>query len=477
MEGSTVQQLKAARLERELSLEQVSRATHIRVHYLEAMEAGEFRRIPSRAQARGFLRAYAEYLGLDPLPFLNELDGNFPAPSPEEQLPGAPNQPQPSTNTPTPTQTVYNSTAPAAGAEEVEIDSPEANAIFREIGAGLLHQRELLGLSLDDVVRHTHLRKHYLQALEAGDLKGLPSPVQGRGMLKNYAAFLGLDPEPLLLRFAEGLQARLAVKQAAQPRPETPEPERKPVLPPAVRRILSGDLMIGGLLTIFLVGFMVWGAVRIFSINTESVSTPTAPSIADVLIAGSATETPTLQAATEEAPPAVETVPVEVVVETEEVPPADTEEPGSSGENSSGEQTEEGEATPQTTPPGGAAGQGSVQVYLTVRQRAWMRVTVDGRTEFEGRVIPGSAYDFAGSRQVEILTGNGAALQIFYNQEDLGVMGNNGEVVNRIFSMEGIVTPTPTITPTGTPTPRFTETPRPSPTQRPGDTPIVPALP
>ena len=95
-----------------------------------------------------------------------------------------------------------------------------------------------------------------------------------------------------------------------------------------------------------------------------------------------------------------------------------------------------------------------MQVYVTVRQRAWMRVTVDGEIEFDGRVIPGSAYQFAGENQVEILTGNGAGLQIFFNQEDLGTMGLFGQVVQRVFTPQGIQTPTPTITVTGTATPR-----------------------
>jgi cytoskeletal protein RodZ len=101
------------------------------------------------------------------------------------------------------------------------------------MGLLLQRQRDLLGLSLEDVERHTHLRTHYLRALEAGKLEDLPSPVQGRGMLKNYTTFLGLDPEPLLLRFAEGLQARLAAQQAAQPRKRAPavaEPPR-PISP------------------------------------------------------------------------------------------------------------------------------------------------------------------------------------------------------------------------------------------------------
>lgn len=470
MEGSAGQQLRAARQERELSIEQISSATHIRAHYLEAMEAGEFRRIPSRAQARGFVRAYAEYLNLDPTPLLGELELSFPSASYEGQPPtrNATQQPQ-APAPPTPSGTSQPVRVFPAAPEEPESVSPEADVIFGDIGRKLQHQRELLGLSLDDVDRHTHLRKHYLQALEAGDLKGLPSPVQGRGMLKNYAVFLGLDPEPLLLRFTEGLQTRLAAKQAAQPRPKREKAENKSVLPPAVRRFLSGDLMIGGFLTIFLVGFMIWGAVRIFTINTENVSTPTAPSIAEVLLAGSATETPTPAPIAEELAPPAATAPLEpLVIETEEVVTEQTPE---------GEGTLDGENTDSATATAGQSVQGSVQVYLTVNQRAWLRVLVDGKVELEGRVMPGSAYTFAGKRQVEILTGNAAALQIFYNQVDLGVLGNTGEVVDRIFSIEGIITPTPTITPTGTATPRFTGTPQPSSTPRPGDTPIVPALP
>jgi cytoskeletal protein RodZ len=57
------------------------------------------------------------------------------------------------------------------------------------------------------------LRKHYLKALEEGDYNALPSSMQGRGMLSNYAKFLGLDEENLLLQFAEGVQAIFAEKQ------------------------------------------------------------------------------------------------------------------------------------------------------------------------------------------------------------------------------------------------------------------------
>jgi hypothetical protein len=87
-----------------------------------------------------------------------------------------------------------------------------------------------------------------------------------------------------------------------------------------------------------------------------------------------------------------------------------------------------------------------------------MRATVDGKVEFEGRVMPGNAYPFVGGSVVEILTGNGAALQVFYNQLDMGVLGTFGQVVDRIYTVQGILNPTPTITRTPTTVPRVTPT-------------------
>jgi hypothetical protein len=117
-----------------------------------------------------------------------------------------------------------------------------------------------------------------------------------------------------------------------------------------------------------------------------------------------------------------------------------------------------------------------VQVYITVRQRAWVRVLVDSELQFEGRVIPGSAYTYSGDEQVEILTGNGAALYVFLNQQDLGTLGSYGQIVHRILTAQGALTPTPTITLTPTATEPATATATASATPRPGEA-TVPALP
>ncbi len=54
-----------ARTAKEVSLADVEAVTRIRQKYLEALETGEYSRLPRGTVARGFLRTYAAYLGLD----------------------------------------------------------------------------------------------------------------------------------------------------------------------------------------------------------------------------------------------------------------------------------------------------------------------------------------------------------------------------------------------------------------------------
>ncbi len=58
------QRLKEVRLAKHLSLEDVAKHTKIRASFLSAIERGEYHKLPSSSYAQGFVRNYAEYLGL-----------------------------------------------------------------------------------------------------------------------------------------------------------------------------------------------------------------------------------------------------------------------------------------------------------------------------------------------------------------------------------------------------------------------------
>lgn len=419
MSRSFGQELRQTRQARKLSLEEVARGTHIKLRYLEALERGDLQSLPSMTQARGFVRVYANYLNQDPQPFLDLLDGADAAA--QASAPYIP----------------YQADEPEPTEAEVALENARREMAARgdqlmvEIGQRIRQQREILGLSLEDVQRHTHLRPHYLSALEEGDLDALPSPVQGRGMLKNYASFLGMDPEPLLLVFAESIQAQHAARQPEPTRPRPPEKTTRQMSP--LRRLLSGDLFITGAIILLLVVFISWGVFQIASARSARTPEPEPPSIADVLVPSptvTVTQTPAPTTSSNggvviDPTLAVGTLQPTVAISLPEIDPS----------------------------------QGSLQVYISARQRAWMRVTVDGEVMFEGQVLVGSVYPFSGFERVEVVTGNGGGLIVYFGEQNLGPMGVFGEVVDRIYTAEGVQTPTPTITPTVTETPRFSPTP------------------
>jgi cytoskeletal protein RodZ len=57
--------LRAERHARKLSLEDISRATKIKVDILEKLEADDYAALPSPMYVKGFLKLYADYLKLD----------------------------------------------------------------------------------------------------------------------------------------------------------------------------------------------------------------------------------------------------------------------------------------------------------------------------------------------------------------------------------------------------------------------------
>jgi cytoskeleton protein RodZ len=69
--------LREARERRQLTWEQVETDTKIRAKYLRALEEEEFDSLPSGTYVRGFLRAYASYLGLDGRLFVDEYASRF----------------------------------------------------------------------------------------------------------------------------------------------------------------------------------------------------------------------------------------------------------------------------------------------------------------------------------------------------------------------------------------------------------------
>ena len=536
------QRLKKARVYRHLVLEEVAEATHIRLTYLQALEADDFSALPSPVQARGFLRNYAQYLELDLDQMVEELrathletaaetevvfEGEPTSPAPEQQVIGsegenadaeAPSEPfwqtwlrrtkseageadeelasQPDRE-PAPVSesdsTLEADTIQNVGEEETkekstseisqkpsmtflewartylpgrqsrsnDVPAPEieegpkpepkpelesepdrdssaepaqsSQEIINEIALQLRQRREMLSLTLDEIERHTRMRAQFMEALEKGNFDELPSPVQTRGMLANYASFLDLDVDALLLRFADALQARHRERHPDKPARRRGQPEIPESLP-RLRSFIAGDLVFGIGMVLLLIVFSIWGISRVIALQSEQEAEvqaeATGPSISEALIG---TPVETLESAV-------------TLIPAEDTPIPDLP-----------------EGTIEISTP---AANVNVQLNIVAVERSYLRVTVDGEVAFDGRTIPGNAYPFDAEESIEVLAGNAAALRVVYNQRDLGLLGGFGQIARFIYTADEIIVPTPEVPPTATLTPFISPTPSttPSPT-------------
>jgi cytoskeleton protein RodZ len=81
----------------------------------------------------------------------------------------------------------------------------EANGQLSGLGVGavLKAARERAGMSLGEVADRLKLSIRQLEAIEHDDFQQLPGSIFVRGFVRNYARFLHVDPEPLMLQLEQ----------------------------------------------------------------------------------------------------------------------------------------------------------------------------------------------------------------------------------------------------------------------------------
>ena len=80
------QLLRAARLERGLSIEDVARQMRLSVRQVTALEEDDYTKLASGTFLRGFVRNYAKLLQMDAAPLLQRLEQSVPPPPPTQTI-------------------------------------------------------------------------------------------------------------------------------------------------------------------------------------------------------------------------------------------------------------------------------------------------------------------------------------------------------------------------------------------------------
>jgi cytoskeletal protein RodZ len=105
-------------------------------------------------------------------------------------------------------------------------------------GDTLRRERELRGVDLREVAEATKISIRFLQALESDRIDVLPGGIFPRAFVRQYATFLGLDPDRTVAEFVYAYGERAG--QPAQPAPARARPARRPLLLAAAALAVAG---------------------------------------------------------------------------------------------------------------------------------------------------------------------------------------------------------------------------------------------
>ncbi len=274
-----------------------------------------------------------------------------------------------------------------------------------KIGPVLEKARKERGLTLEEAEHATKIRKRYLAGLEREDYGVLPDAVYAQGFLKTYANYLGLDGEELARELRKRRRPRrergVTYDYGA---PRTSEFDRPLVNPGQLGQKEQRRISAATILTL-LVALLSLAAV-----------------VGSLYYVGRGAQ------GTGQNPPSQE---------------------GVASERAANQQASNGQESEREGRASAAGGEGngnapaveprldSLSVVVSVEgDPSWLSVLVDGELTYEQIAEPGFSQTFEARRGISITTGNAGAVGVEVNGQDLGRLGESGEVLTRDFALK-----------------------------------------
>lgn len=277
-------------------------------------------------------------------------------------------------------------------------------------GDALRHARANKGVTLTEAERAIRIPRKYLRALEDEDFQALPEGVYSRGIVRNYAQYLQLDPDDAIAYFEDlrggasgGFKVVPAVKPLEVPSHWAPN-----------FALIAFVVVISAVLFAWLYSAF-FAATREGVVPTPSVAVPT-PTAVDVNAAIRAL-TPT---ATATAGP----------TNTPEPPPPPTQAPTARPsaapppQQQSAPARQVAPAQPTARPPTPTPAGARHVVTIKALEAAWVQVTVDGVVKYGEVMDPGETLNYEG-KVIVIASSNATSVYLWVDGGDYGLLSED----------------------------------------------------
>jgi len=269
-------------------------------------------------------------------------------------------------------------------------------------GEHLRREREMRGVSLDEVSQATRIGTRFLEALESERWQDLPGGVFNRGFLRSIARYLGLDEEALVAEYAQATNDRPQVAEwAPSALDRGGEPRTK-----SHRRLA----WLVTLLVIVAAGAAGWWGWTRYGSVVQAWRSPL-PAVPDVK------------------PPAAPAV----------TPSTDASGTDTSATNPGGAATA-GAATggpPQASAPAAV----ELELRVEVSRATEVSIAADGKSVFQGRMSRGESHVFKASDHFDVSAKNSFALVLELNGVSMPPMGQPDSPGSVTLSRKDLVPP------------------------------------
>ncbi len=280
-------------------------------------------------------------------------------------------------------------------------------------GDALRHARANKGVTLTEAERAIRIPRKYLRALEDEDFAALPEGVYSRGIVRNYAQYLHLDPDDAIAYFDElrgGVSGGFKVVPAVRPM-EVPSHWAPNFALIAFVVVISAVIFAWLYSAFFAISDTVLPTV------TPSQPTPTTIDVSAAILALTPTVTrppsPTVPA-----PPATATV----------AQASPTARPATQAPAPIASQPQAAVARPPaTTAPVQLAATAITEnhvVSIQALEVAWVTVSVDGAVVFDGEMAAEEVLDFEGAAIV-IESGRATSIYLYVDGAEYGYMSED----------------------------------------------------
>ncbi len=293
---------------------------------------------------------------------------------------------------------------------------------MRTFGERLQREREMRGITLEEIAEATKIGTRSLRALELEEFDKLPGGIFNKGFVRAYARFLGIDEEQAVADYLASnreSEAALAAQQAVE------EEQANDELPLRVAGLWRVAIVIVLVAAVAVGGWYVYSrrnvsvenpAVTIQVPDQATSMTPIQPKVAAPTPSTSASPAPAMPKAA--VPTASASAPA----------PATTPPPAKSGPPS-------GSAV-QAKPAAAAAP--ALVVHIRAHADAWMQVTADGKLVLETILKASDERTVHAEKQVVMEIGNAGGVEISYNGKPVPPLGPEGKRRVVTFTPEGM---------------------------------------